>query len=80
MANDRADSEDEYTRGFTELPDSMFDDGSRVITAPFTPKEVAHINPEKRLSKKVIWSIVTIVTLSLGGLIAVIALSSSQTS
>lgn len=78
MTSDKPDHDDEFTRGFTELSQSMFDDGSRVVTASYTPKEVAPVNTQKRLSKRVLWAIAIIIAASLAGIAFALTLSAFQ--
>ncbi|MEY2676648.1 MAG: hypothetical protein RIT51_1010 [Actinomycetota bacterium] len=73
-------SSDSYTRDFTELPEEMFDDGAPIETRPITPKQTAPVDTQKGLSRRVLWTIISIVLVCGSAIAFLISTSSSQTS
>ena len=71
-------SSEKYTRDFTELSEDMFDDGAPIETRPIPPKQTAPVDTQKRLSRKVLWTIISIVLVCGGAIGLLISLSSSQ--
>ena len=70
--------EEDLTREMGEIPASIYDNGEPIITRSFTPKQTASEVSEKRLSRRVLWTVVTLVGVGLAGAGLFLALNVSR--
>jgi hypothetical protein len=70
----------DLSREVEEIPEGIYDDGQDIITRPIVPKAKAPVVSQKGLSKRVLWTIVGIVVLGVGGIALALAYAASQTS
>jgi hypothetical protein len=71
--------EDDLSRPVSEIPAEIYDDGRPIITRQITPKTKAPVESQKGLSKRVLWTIVSIVALGVAGIAIAVAAASTQT-
>jgi hypothetical protein len=70
----------DLSREVEEIPQGIYDDGPEIVTRQITPKATAPVVSQKGLSKRVLWTIVTIIAVGLSGISLVLTLAASQTS
>lgn len=78
MQTENLFDDEDLSRPVAEIPQGIYDDGTPIITRQITPKAKAPVESQKGLSKRVLWTIVTILVLGLAGIGLAIALASSQ--
>jgi hypothetical protein len=78
MTSEKMFEEEDLTREIGEIPQNIYDDGRQIITRQITPKSVAPVESQKGLSKRVLWTVVSIVALGLVAVGVVIAMSASH--
>ena len=79
MTEERMFEDDELTHEIGEIPEGIYDDGRQIITREITPKTKAPIESQKGPSRKVLWTVVSLLALGLVGIGLVFAISASQT-
>jgi hypothetical protein len=78
MTSEKMFEEEDLTREIGEIPQNIYDDGRQIITRQITPKAVAPVESQKGLSKRVLWTVVSIVVLGLAAVGVAIAMSASH--
>ena len=69
----------DLSRDVGEIPEGIYDDGREIITRQITPKAKAQVASQKGLSKRVLWTIVSILVLGGSGLALALTFAASQT-
>ncbi len=70
----------DLSREVEEIPQGIYDDGREIVTRQITPKAKAPVVSQKGLSKRVLWTIVSIIGFGLVGISLALTLAASQTS
>jgi hypothetical protein len=71
----------DLSREVEEIPQGIYDDGREIVTRQITPKAKAPVVSQKKgLSKRVLWTIVSIIGFGLAGISLALTLAASQTS
>ena len=70
----------DLTREVGEIPEGIDDNGREIVTRQITPKAKAPVDSQKGLSKRVLWTIVTILAVGGVGVSLALSLAASQTS
>jgi hypothetical protein len=70
--------DEDLTHEVSEISPDIYDDGRPLITRQITPKSVAPVESQKGLSRRVLWTVVSIVVLGLAAAGVAIALSASH--
>ncbi len=79
MTSDKMFEEEDLTREIAEIPEGIYDDGQQIVTRTITPKQKAPVTSQKGLSRRVLWTVVTILVVGLGAIGVALAMASSQT-
>jgi hypothetical protein len=70
----------DLSREVDEIPQGIYDDGREIVTRQITPKAKAPVVSQKGLSKRVLWTIVSIIVVGVAGISLALTLAASQTS
>ena len=70
----------DLTREVGEIPEGIYDNGREIVTRQITPKAKAPVDSQKGLSRRVLWTIFTILALGGVGVSLALSLAASQTS
>lgn len=70
----------DLSREVEEIPEGIYDDGRDIVTRQITPKAMAPVVSQKGLSKRVLWTIVSIIVVGSAGISLALTLAASQTS